>query len=391
MLGAEQRLIPFAGWGSLLPDDTRGSPRLASDGNTLAHPFWVLAAPVAAAAFAAIEHFAHVEALALQVAAGLLLGGAVFSAVHHAEVIALKIGEPLGSMVLAAAVTVIEVALIITIMLASPDGGSEVARDTVFAALMIVLAGIVGLCLMAGGLTHGEQGFQVQGASGALSVLGTLATLALILPNFTLAVPGPHYSNEQLMGVGLMSLALYALFLFVQSVRHRSYFLDVGAEEEGHAHAPPGTRAFLASVVLLVVGLVAVVLLAEGLSPSVEAGVARAGLPPSFVGVVIAALVLLPEGLAAFRAARANRLQRSLNLALGSALASIGLTIPAVAATSVIVGVPLSLGLEPEHIVLLILAMFTSTLTLATGRTTVLQGGVHLVIFAAFLTIAAIP
>ncbi len=364
---------------------------MAHHGTSSTHPLWVIAAPIAAAILAALE-FAHVLAMTspvIQGVAALLLGGAVFAAVHHAEVIALRIGEPLGSMVLAAAVTVIEVALIITIMLAAPDGGPEVARDTVFAALMLVLTGIVGLCLLAGGIQHHEQGFQVQGASGALSVLATLATLALILPNFTVAVPGPYYSQEQLVGVGLMSLALYALFLFVQSVRHRAYFLD--ADDVGGTHEPPPARAFLASIALLVLALVAVVTIAEGLSPAVESAVAAAGLPASFVGVIIATLVLLPEGLAAFRAARSNRLQRSLNLALGSALASIGLTIPAVSAASILIGAPLGLGLEDEHVALLILALFTSTLTLATGRTTVLQGGVHLVIFAAFLTIAAIP
>jgi Ca2+:H+ antiporter len=355
-----------------------------------AHPAWVLALPPAAAAFAALEHLHALpgETVLVRIVAALLLGGAVFSAVHHAEMIAARIGEPMGSFVLAVSVTVIEVALIVSIMLAAPESGSEVARDTVFAAVMIVLTGIVGACLLVGGIRHHEQGFQVQGATGALGVLATLATLALVLPNFTLAVPGPYYAPTQLVAVGVMSLGLYALFLFVQSVRHRDYFLDTDARE---AHAPPARRAFLASLALLPLALLAVVLIAEGLSPAVEGVVFEAGLPASFVGVVIAGLVLMPEALAAFRAARANRLQRSLNLALGSALASIGLTIPAVAAASLVIGIPLGLGLEAEHIVLLVLALFVSTLTLATGRTTVLQGGVHLVIFAAFLVIAAVP
>ncbi|MBZ8135285.1 ionic transporter y4hA [Afifella sp. IM 167] len=328
--------------------------------------------------------------MAMGILAAFLLIATVFSAVHHAEAIALKIGEPLGSLVLAAAVTVIEVSLIITIMLASAGSGADVARDTVFAAVMIVLTGIVGACLLAGGIRHHEQGFQVSGATGALSVLATLATLTLVLPNFTVAVPGPYYSTAQLVGVAAVSLALYFVFLFVQSVRHRDFFLDVNqGEEEGHPKPSAITTA--TSVVLLLVALIAVVLLAEGLSPAVERFVFRAGLPASFVGVVIAGVILLPESIAAFRAARANHLQRSLNLALGSAMASIGLTIPSVAAASILLDVPLGLGLEPEDTVLLILALFTCTLTLATGRTTVLQGGVHLVIFAVFLIIAAVP
>ena len=357
------------------------------------NPLWVIVIPVAAAVFAVLE-IAHVidpEALPFQILAAALLGGAVFAAVHHAEVIALRIGEPFGSMLLAAAVTVIEVSLIISIMLASPEGATEIARDTVFAALMLVLTGIVGLCLLAGGLRHHEQGFQVKAASGTLSVLGTLATLALILPNFTVAEAGPHYSRAQLIGVAAVSLCLYLLFLFVQSVRHRDYFLDANASESEADHARPSTRMSVTSLVLLIVALIAIVLTAEGLSPAVERAVWAAGLPPEFVGLIIACVVLMPEGVTAFNAARNNALQRSLNLALGSALASIGLSIPAVAITSIVIGTPLTLGLEPAHIVLLALALYVSTLTLATGRTTVLQGGVHLVLFATFLIISAIP
>lgn len=350
----------------------------------------VLAIPVLAAAFAGLEvaHVIPITATAVQIIAAVLLIAAVFAAVHHAEVVAARIGEPVGSLVLAASVTVIEVALILSMMASSEDGGSEIARDTVFAAFMIVLTGIVGVCLLVGGIRHHAQGYQVQGATGALSVLGTLAVLALVLPNYTQAVPGPVYSQGQLVAVAVLSLLLYGLFLFVQSLKHRTDFM--GADGEA-PHAIPSRGAFLASMLLLILALLGVVLIAEGLSPSVERAVEGAGLPDAFVGVIIAALVLLPEGLAAVRAARANLLQRSLNLALGSALASIGLTIPVVAAASIIMGMPLSLGLEAEHIVLLLLAIFASTLTLATGRTTVLQGGVHLVIFGVFLVIAAVP
>jgi Ca2+:H+ antiporter len=349
---------------------------------------------VLAATYAVIERAGVIEthgAILATLAAALMLS-AVFAAVHHADVLAARIGEPLGSLVLAASVTIIEVTLIVTVMLGGPEGGDTVARDTVFAAVMIVLTGIIGLCLLAGGMRHGEQGFQVRGATGALSVLATLTTLALILPNFTVAEPGPYYSTAQLVGVGLVSIVLYGLFLFVQSVRHPDDFVDLpGGAAAAEERTPPSAGALAVSVVFLLLSLAAVVIIAEGLSPLVETAVGAAGLPAAFVGVVIASVVLLPEGLAAYRAARSNRLQRSLNLALGSALASIGLTIPAVAAVSVVIGAPLGLGLEAEHVTLLVLALFVSVLTLATGRTTVLQGGVHLVVFAAFLIIAAFP
>ena len=360
-------------------------------------PWWSWAAPIAACALLAAKAagLADPGAASTMALAALLLGGAVFAAVHHAEIVALRVGEPFGSVILAVAVTVIEVALIVSIMLSAPDGGREVARDTVFAAVMIVLNGIVGLCLLVGGIRHHEQGFHAHGASAALGVLGTLAALVLILPNYTSTIAGPVYAPSQLVFVAVVSLALYALFLFVQTVRHRNYFLDA-ADDAAGTGAPaqdvrPGNRLVAVSLGLLVVSLTGVILLAKTLSPAIDRAIAAAGLPDACVGIVIAAVVLLPEGMAAYRAALANRLQISLNLALGSALASIGLTIPAVTVVSLALGVPLALGLQAPHIVLLVLSLFTATITLATGRTTVLQGGVHMVIFAAFLVISAVP
>ncbi len=321
--------------------------------------------------------------------AAALLFATVFSAVHHAETVALRIGEPFGSILLAVAVTVIEVSLIVSLLLAAPAGESAIARDTVFAAIMITLNGIVGLCLVAGGVRYHESGFQARAATSALALLGTVAVLALILPNFTLAVSGPVYATPQLVFVAVVSLALYALFLYVQTISHRDDFLDAIAP--AHVHAPPRRRTFLGGLVLLPVALVAVVLLAESLAHPVEVAVAGAGLPDALVGVAIALVVLMPEGVTAYKAARSNRVQTSLNLALGSALASICLTIPTVAVLSLIMGQTLILGLDAEHIVLLVLSLFVATLTLATGRTTVLHGGIHLVIFAAFITLAAVP
>lgn len=321
-------------------------------------------------------------------AAALIVG--VFVAVHHAEVVAHRVGEPFGTLVLAASVTVIEVALIVSVMAGSGPEKAALARDTVFAAVMIACNGIVGLCLLWGGMRHYVQGFQLEGASAALAVLAALTTLTLVFPNVTLTEPGPMFSPSQLIFAGTVSLVLYGAFVFVQTVRHRDYFLPVGGGEQAHAPPPTAATAVIGAVLLLV-SLAVVVGLATALAPDVEDGLSRLGAPKTFGGIVIAGLVLMPEGLAAVRAARANRLQTSLNLALGSALASIGLTIPAVAASSLLLGRPLLLGLEPKEEVLLAVTLVVGVITLGTGRTTVLQGIVHLVVFVAFLFFAAVP
>jgi Ca2+:H+ antiporter len=274
------------------------------------------------------------------------------------------------------------------------SGGPDkavLARDTVFAAVMIICNGIIGLCLLAGGMRHREQDFRVHGASAALAVLATLTILSLVLPNFTTSVSGPYFSPLQLIFAGAVSLVLYGAFIFVQTVRHRDYFLPVNASDEAAHAPPPNTRTVVMSLLLLPVALAAIVGIAKALTPALESGIDRAGVPKPVVGIVIAAVVLLPEGLAAFRAARLNRLQTSMNLSLGSALCSIGLTIPAVAVISVVLGRPLTLGLDPKEEVLLALTLLLSVITLGTGRTTVLQGIVHLVVFAAFLFVAIIP
>jgi Ca2+:H+ antiporter len=323
-------------------------------------------------------------------AAGVLLIATVFAAVYHAEVVAHRVGEPFGTLVLAVAVTVIEVALIVSMMIGAEDTAG-LARDTVFAAVMIVCNGIVGLCLLVGGAHHHEQGFQVSGASAALAVLGALTVLSLVLPSVTTTESGPVFSTSQLVFAGAASLVLYGSFIFVQTVRHRDYFLPVVvASPEEHA-PPPSNRRALLSLVLLLVSLVAVVGLAKALTPTLERAVAWLEAPRAVVGIVIAALVLLPEGMAAVKAARANLLQTSLNLALGSALASIGLTIPAVAAVAIALDQRLELGLDTKDQLLLALTLFIGVVTLGTGRTTVLQGIVHLVLFAAFLFLAVVP
>lgn len=355
---------------------------------TRTNPHWTWAVP--ALAWGVMGAALALSGALLNGLAAAALFGAVFAAVHHAEVVALRVGEPFGTLVLAVAVTVIEVALIVSVMLSGGAGTEALPRDTVFAAIMICCNGIVGLCLLMGGVRHHEQGFQVQGASSALAVLCALSVLSMVLPSYSTTVPGPGLSQSQLVFSGIASLGLYMVFVFIQTIRHRDYFLVQIANEDMHAEPPTG-RATLASLGLLIVALIAVVGLAKILSPVVESGVGWLGAPAAVVGIVIAALVLLPEGFAALRNARANRLQNSLNLALGSALASIGLTIPTVAAVSIIFDYPILLGLQPKEIVLLALTLIVGVITLGTGRTTLLQGVVHLGIFAAFLFFAVVP
>ncbi|CAN5408041.1 ionic transporter y4hA [soil metagenome] len=306
--------------------------------------------------------------------------------------IAHKVGEPFGSLVLAVAVTVIEVALIITLVVSGGPETASLARDTVFAAVMITTNGIVGICLLVGALQHGILRFNAEGAGALLATVTTLAVLCLVVPTFT-SGEAAQFSTPQLVFVAIASLALYALFVTTQTGRHRDFFLPVKTTTtttEDHA-AAPSTRSALMSLGLLLLALVAVVGLAKLVSPSIEAGVAAVGFPASFVGVVIALLVLLPESIAAVRAARRDRIQTSLNLALGSAMASIGLTIPAIAVASFFLDGPLLLGLGATQIVLLVLTVLASILTIAPGRATRLQGGVHLVVFAAFVFLSISP
>ncbi|MEV5446543.1 ionic transporter y4hA [Streptomyces sp. NPDC052644] len=328
---------------------------------------------------------------------GLCLAGAVLSAVHHAEVVAHRVGEPFGSLVLAVAVTVIEVGLIVMLMASGGDEASAYARDTVFAAVMITCNGIVGLSLLAATVRGGRVAvFNAEGSGGALATVTTLATTTLVLPAFTTSTPGPRFSGAQLAFAAVASLSLYGLFVTVQTVRHRSYFLPVTddgrpLDPDGHAAARPTRAATRWSMALLMAALVAVVGLAKLVSPTIESGVRTAGLPTAVVGVAIALMVLLPETLAALRAARGGRLQTSLNLAYGSAIASIGLTVPTIALASVWMPGTLVLGLGPVHLVLLALTAVVSALTVVPGRATLLQSGVHLLLFAAFVFLSFSP
>lgn len=351
------------------------------------------------------------------VVVAVVLAAAVLSAVHHAEVIAHRVGEPFGSLVLAVAVTIIEVGLIITLMTSGSGDSATLARDTVFAAVMITVNGIIGLSLLARTRGGNVARFNAEGSGTALATVATLATLTLVLPTFTTSTPGPEFSGTQLAFAAIASLVLYAGFVLMQTVRHRDYFLPVGpptkpaalanaatARTDPHAPAPangvddeddhadpPTASAAWASAALLVAALISVVGLAKVESKPIEDAVTSAGLPQSAVGVIIALLVLAPESIAAVRAANRGRTQTSLNLALGSAIASIGLTIPAIALASNWLDGPLELGLGPTQMVLLIISMLVATLTVVPGRATLQQAIVHLVLFASFLVLAVNP
>ena len=355
---------------------------------------WPVVVPVLAVLVLAVTWGRHPGPGVVGVVA-VVLAGAVLAAVQHAEVIAHRLGEPYGSLVLAVAVTVIEVALIVTLMVSGGSKTESLARDTVFAAVMITTNGIVGLALLAGARRFGVSHFNSEGTGAALATVVSLATLSLVLPTFTSSAQGPRFSPAQLAFAAVASLVVYGLFVLTQTVRHRDFFLPVTssgdiAPEEVHAE-PPTARDAWTSLVLLMLALVAVVGLAKVESPSIEAGVKAVGFPPSFVGVVIALLVLLPETLAAFRAAARDRVQISLNLSYGSAMASIGLTIPSIAVASIWLDGPLLLGLGAVQIALLSLTAVVSILTVIPGRATRLQGAIHLTLFAAFLFLSVSP
>jgi Ca2+:H+ antiporter len=319
----------------------------------------------------------------------IILFGTVFAAVHHAEVIAERVGEPFGTLILTLAVTIIEVALITTIMLGDKPVPA-LARDTVFAVVMIVCNGLVGLCIFIGGLRYREQDFQVSGANVYLSVLFVLATMTLIMPNYTQTTPGPSYSAAQLGFVDLVTLVLYGVFLYTQTIRHRDYFIKQAKGSDGETvHMSSGMLAL--SIALLLIALLAVVLLSKKFSLVVDAVAAMIGAPPAFAGLVVALLILMPEGVSAIGAARKDDLQKSINLALGSSLATIGLTIPAVGLATYTLDTQLELGLNAQGTVLLLLTFLLSMLTFGTGRTNILFGLVHMLVFAVFVFLVFVP
>lgn len=322
---------------------------------------------------------------------GLVLAVSVYVAVSHAEVIALKVGEPFGSLILAVAVTIIEVGMIVVLVIDNPQGTQNLARDTVFAAIMITLGAILGGSIVLKSLRLKFSTFNPEGAVPALAALASLSVLSLVLPSLTTSTPGPTFSKTQLLFAALTSLVIYLIFVFMQTIRHRDFFLPpprAGATQSvtSHVKSPTSTQAIY-SLFGLMASLVAVVGLAKVTSPVIESGVNDLGLPQTVVALSIALIVLLPESISALKAAVYGRTQTSINLALGSSLASIGMTIPAIAVISIVFGYEVNLGLGPTELALLFLALFVSGLTLLPGKASLLQGAVHLSIFAAFVLV----
>ncbi len=325
--------------------------------------------------------------------ASILLIFSVMSAVHHSEVIAERVGEPFGTIILAVSITVIEVSIIVSLMMSEGQETAALARDTVYAATMLILNGIIGLCLLIGGLRHYEQRFSASSVTIALVSLVSIVGFTLVVPTFTESVRGSYYSSPQLIFASVACLIIYSSFLFAQTRRYRQYFLTVGADENEDIAEPLviTNNVFIISLISLLGSLGVVVLLAKTLSPTIESIITGYNLPKALVGVVIATIILLPEAIAAIIAARKNRLQTSINLALGSALASIGLTVPAVSVVCILLDMPVILGLDIKAIILLGLSVFTVMLSLASGKSNIVYGVVLLVNLFAFVFLMIYP
>lgn len=350
---------------------------------------WTIIFPLIAGIF--YLFFFKETSVFLNIVAGLLLISSVLSAVHHAEVVAHRVGEPFGTIILALCITILEVAIIISLMVAGGENAMTYARDTIFAAVMLILTGILGICIWVGGVKFHEQFFARTSATTSLVSLVAILVITLILPNYTTSHNGPFYTESQLIFVSIACIIIYGTFLGIQTVRHRNYFITSEDENEDHGGEKPSIPVTFLSLIFLILCLSIVVYMAKGLSPAIEDMVQKFGAPQNLVGIIIAAVVLLPEGIAAIRAARANKIQSSLNLALGSAMASIGLTIPSVAVVCILFDIPLVLGLDQKSVILLGLSVFTVMLSLSRGKTNVLYGTVLLVILASYIFTVIVP
>ncbi|MBS1729360.1 MAG: ionic transporter y4hA [Bacteroidetes bacterium] len=330
--------------------------------------------------------------IAWQLLAGLFLLLCVMSAVHHAEIIAHRVGEPYGTIILAVSVTVIEVSIIISLMLTGGEKYSSFARDTVYAAVMLILNGIVGLCLFIGGRKFHTQTFSSHSVKISLVSLVSIVAFTMILPSFTKSHAGPYYTEAQLLFEIFACIVIYIAFIAAQTVRHREYFIatDIGVIKHEKKHVISNLSLFI-SLVFLFISLLIVVLLAKSLSHPIEQILVSHGLPKSLVGIIIAAVILLPEGIAAISAARNNMLQTSLNLSLGSAIASIGLTIPAISLISYFYDIPIVLGLDILPIIFLGISIFTVMLSLIGGRSNAVYGVVLLVNLVAYIFLTIYP
>ena len=312
------------------------------------------------------------------------------SVVRHADRLAIKYGEPYGTLILTLSAITIEVMMISAAMLHGKNNPT-LARDMMFAVIMIALNGLIGLSLLLGGLRHREQHYNLQGASAYLNTIMVLAVLGLVVPNFTTSMSGPRFSTEQEVFLATTSIGLYAIFLLIQTTRHSQYFME--SKGAGHAseHRAGPMHSTIYHAVMLILYLLVVVVLAEKFAIPLDNSIERFGMPQALGGAIVAGLVLAPEALSGINAARQNQLQRSVNILHGSVLASIGLTIPAVLTIGMISKRSVTLGIEGGNLPLLLLTLAVSVVTFASGKTNVLQGCIHLLLFAVFLLLIFCP
>jgi Ca2+:H+ antiporter len=319
---------------------------------------------------------------------------AAFSVVRHADCLAIKCGEPYGTLILTLSAISIEVVMISTAMLHGANNPT-LARDAMFAVIMIALNGLVGLSLLLGGLRHREQHYNLQGVNSYLNIIMTLAVLGLVLPSFTTSTSGPTHSVSQGIFVALTSLVLYAIFLLIQTMRHSQYFMEstdvVVALTKSTHHHQLQVRSTGFHAVILLVYLGVVVLLSEKFAIPLDNSIERFGMPQAFGGAIVACLVLAPEGIGAIEATLRNQLQRSVNILLGSVLATIGLTIPAVLTIGLITHRSIVLGVQGGNLPLLLLTLAVSVVTFTSGKTNVLQGCIHLLLFGVFVLLIFAP
>ncbi|MCF8476769.1 MAG: calcium:proton antiporter [Pseudolabrys sp.] len=324
-----------------------------------------------------------------------------FGVVRHAEVLAEYLGEPYGTLILTLVVISIEVTIMATVML-SGGPNPTLPRDTVFAVLMIVMNGMVGMSVIVGALRHRQQQYNLQGAVAFLAVITSLAVISLVLPTFTKSTPDSSMTQLQAVVFGTLTALLYGGFLIIQTMRHRTFFVEAkAAGDDAHAqiaheggdghHHHGATYPVWVHAMLMIATLMPVVLLAKPLAKIIDFGLEELHAPTALGGILIAILVLSPEGLTSYQAASRNQLQRSVNLSLGSALSTIGLTIPTMLAISLFTGIPLELGLDPVEVVLLVLTLFIANMTFSGAPTNILLGGVHLVLFGAFVVLIFNP
>jgi Ca2+:H+ antiporter len=311
--------------------------------------------------------------------------------VRHADCLAIKLGEPYGTLILTLSAISIEVVMISTAMLHG-ENNPTLGRDAIFAVIMIALNGLVGLSLLLGGLRYREQHYNIQGVNAYLNVIMALAVLGLVLPNFTTSTSGPTFSTEQEIVFAAVSLLLYAIFLLIQTLRHRGYFLDVKETTTKHStHHLIHVRSTGFHALMLLLYLTAVVFLAEKFAVPLDNSIEQFHVPQAFGGAIIAALVLSPEGLGGISAGLHNQLQRSINILFGSVLATIGLTIPAVLMIGLLTKRPVALGLQGANLPLLLLTLAVSVVTFTSRKTNVLQGCIHLLLFAVFVLLIFAP